>query len=137
MARLNRSNQRTIFDLRGNRIMSTPNPQPGRVPAAPADAVPPPRQREIVVISHSGLFYWWPVWTVGFIMFLITAMTGEYMVTAPPQTVAKEGAKIEGIAEPRDAYILPAKAELPKDPDNKVLPQQPTRLWMSNNKNLG
>jgi hypothetical protein len=25
------------------------------------------RPQEVIVISHSPLFYWWPVWAVGFL----------------------------------------------------------------------
>ena len=30
------------------------------------------RPGEVVVVSHSDLFYWWPVWLVGFVMALVT-----------------------------------------------------------------
>jgi len=44
--------------------MSTATPQ------APAATVRPD-QMEIKIVSHSNLFYWWPVWAVGFIMGLL------------------------------------------------------------------
>src|SRR5262249_8350786 len=31
-----------------------------------------PERNEVKVISHSTLFYWWPVWAVGFLMALLT-----------------------------------------------------------------
>lgn len=34
----------------------------------------PERVREISVIGHSQLFYWWPVWVLGYLMAIITAI---------------------------------------------------------------
>src|SRR5688572_26237895 len=66
-----------------------PAPKPG---AAVPMTVPTPRKKrgrfsaflgyvlfargkedEIVIISHSSLFYWWPVWFFGYVMAAITA----------------------------------------------------------------
>ena len=58
--------------------MSTPNPTPPM--NAPNSA---PRKREIVIVSHCSLFYWWPVWAVGFILFAITAVAGDFLGIAP------------------------------------------------------
>jgi len=33
--------------------------------------------REVRVFSHSMLFYWWPVWAVGYLLALITRVWGE------------------------------------------------------------
>lgn len=41
---------------------------PAKVPPAP----PPVQEREIRVYGHSTLFYFWPVWLVGFIFCIIT-----------------------------------------------------------------
>jgi hypothetical protein len=127
--------------------MSTAAPQPGN-PAPPPTAAPastpaaqprppeaPPR-KELRIISHCSLFYWWPVWAVGFIMFLITAINGEHMVTVPPKTTAVKGGFADEKGIKHDAYVLPEKAEIPMDREHPQNPQQP-RLWMSSNKNLG
>jgi hypothetical protein len=122
------------------RNMSTAAPQPPAATPAPAA---PPQKRELRIVSHCTLFYWWPVWAVGFLMALITFITGEYMVTVPPKTTAV----IEGVndrdGKPRDAYVLPApdaksgkKTFLPDDKEHPGQPRQP-HLWMSPNKNLG
>jgi hypothetical protein len=72
---------------------------PGTVPAAaPAQPAPartaPPRtyrqetedtiekdaedvQPEILLVSHSGIFYWWPVWAVGYLFGLLTWTHGQ------------------------------------------------------------
>ena len=120
--------------------MSTPNPQPASAsPAVPAAAPAPkaapaassPGKREILVVSHCSLFYWWPVWAVGFLMWLVTAFTGEYMVTVPTKTEAKrEGAVVlvQGknkndpqLEEKRDAYVLPSSYKLPPAEPGKAL----------------
>jgi hypothetical protein len=36
------------------------------------------RPGEVTVISHSDLFYWWPVWLVGFLMAAITYFQGVH-----------------------------------------------------------
>src|SRR5262245_2093077 len=33
--------------------------------------------REVRVFSHSPIFYWWPVWAVGYALALITRIWGE------------------------------------------------------------
>jgi hypothetical protein len=43
---------------------------PVKLPAPPG---------EIKIISHSTLFYWWPVWAAGFIMAGLTALEGTRM----------------------------------------------------------
>src|SRR5262245_20059703 len=32
---------------------------------------------EIVVFGHSPLFYWWPVWSLGYVMALLTYLQGS------------------------------------------------------------
>ena len=51
--------------------MSIPN-QP-----VPVKVVPDARPAEVVIISHSPLFYWWPVWVVGFLMAAVSYWQGD------------------------------------------------------------
>ena len=48
---------------------------------------------EVVVVSHSDLFYWWPVWLLGFIMSLITLAHGVQtgFVRGHPKVVVIDG----------------------------------------------
>ena len=55
------------------------NPVPPRPPG-------PELPNEITVISHSSLFYWWPVWLVGFIMATLTYFDNHRMVVVPADT---------------------------------------------------
>jgi hypothetical protein len=64
--------------------MSTVTPQPQPQPPPPQ---PTPHQQavhfaeenmpELRIYSHSNLFYWWPVWTVGYLMGILTLVNGQ------------------------------------------------------------
>jgi len=43
---------------------------------------------KIRVVSHSTLFYWWPVWFVGFLLTFLTFVDGHYMLIVPGDAVA-------------------------------------------------
>lgn len=79
--------------------MSTP-------PSATARSEFPVNQepREIKIVSHSHLFYWWPVWAVGFLMALLTLIDGHRMVVVPGNSTVERGAQ--------DTVKLPAGAKL-------------------------
>ncbi len=65
--------------------MSTP------VPTTPSG---PPATREIRIVSHSNLFYWWPVWAVGFLMAVLTFLENHRVVLVPSDTKIQQ---IEGV----------------------------------------
>jgi hypothetical protein len=97
----------------------------------------PPESREIRIYSHSSLFYWWPVWAVGFLMAILTLADGDRMALVPHRTKAEAdkivvGDEAEG---PRDVLILPKGKHLPIDPETGK-PVEP-RLHMAQSKNLG
>ncbi len=60
-------------------------------PTAPTQLAPP-RTREgpntITIISHSNLYYWWPVWAFGFVMTVVTWAEGYVMAVVPRSAVA-------------------------------------------------
>jgi hypothetical protein len=62
-------------------------PPPAHLPshAAPRAKKEP---NELTIISHSNLYYWWPVWAIGFIMALITWWEGYVMAVVPKSAVA-------------------------------------------------
>jgi hypothetical protein len=91
------------------------------------------RPTEVVVISHSPLFYWWPVWAVGFLMAAITYWSGEQVAFVPPGTLAESGVRIEGLDGLRDVLIAPAGRSLPTDPESDELKQPRLRMATSNN----
>ena len=44
-----------------------------------------PGSREIKLISHSDIFYWWPVWALGFFMALWTYVENHRLAIVPAQ----------------------------------------------------
>lgn len=46
----------------------------------------PPAKREITLISHSMLFYWWPIWLIGYVMALITYFEDHRLAVVPPDS---------------------------------------------------
>lgn len=94
----------------------------------------PPPERELRVISHSPLFYWWPVWLVGLVLALVTYLGNHRMAIVPTGTVAATGKQVEGFAGPRDVLVVPAGQALPAE--NGAGPHQP-HVLMATSKNLG
>src|SRR5262249_21009509 len=101
-------------------------------PIQPVRVVPDDRPTEVVVISHSPLFYWWPVWAVGFVMAGLSYWQGDQVAFVPPGTVAERGARVEGHEGPRDALIAPAGQKLPAASDSDELKQPGLRMSESN-----
>jgi len=114
--------------------MSTSNPQPGATPNPAPAPVPvtvvaaPPTIRKIIIVSHSNLFYWWPVWAVGF-LFGIVSLFGDHLVTVPTGTEAKEDAPVVINGEKKTRHVLVY-------PDKAVKPLAPY-MHVSSNKNVG
>jgi hypothetical protein len=99
----------------------------------PVSVVPDERPTEVVILSHSPLFYWWPVWAVGFIMAAVSYMQGDQVAFVPPGTVAEKGVRIEGVDGPRDVLIAPAGKSLPAAADPEELKQPRLKMKQSNN----
>ena len=90
------------------------------------------RPQRVVVISHSPLFYWWPVWAVGFLMAGLTYLRGYQVAFVPTGTIAERGARVEGQDGPRDVLIAPAGQPLPTTPEPEDLKQPRLRMLASN-----
>lgn len=60
------------------------------------------REREVKIVSHSNLFYWWPVWVAGYLMALLTYWDGHLMAIVPEGTVAQKDCRVEGYEQPCD-----------------------------------
>jgi hypothetical protein len=45
------------------------------------------REREMRIYSHSTIFYWWPVWVIGYVMAAITFSEGSRAVVVPAGSV--------------------------------------------------
>src|SRR5262249_7622737 len=62
-----------IGNLGGRAAMSTVETRPQQ-PGAVADTIPP----VVYVYSHSPLFYWWPVWVLGYVLAILTYAQGVH-----------------------------------------------------------
>ena len=51
----------------------------------------PGEKPQFTLVSHSGLVYWWPVWSLGFVMAAIPFASGSRLAIVP------EGSKIAPI----------------------------------------
>src|SRR6516165_6389612 len=98
----------------------------------PVSVVQDARPTQVVIISHSPLFYWWPVWAVGFLMAALSYWRGDQIAFVPPGTVAQRGVRVEGQGGPRDILIAPAGSSLPAAADPEELEQPRLRMARSN-----
>jgi hypothetical protein len=98
-----------------------------------ASSSPAASPKEIVIISHSPIFYWWPVWFVGFLMAALTYFDGHLMAIVPAGTVAERARAVEGHEEPRDVLILPPGKPMPQDKATGTALQPRLRMAASNN----
>jgi hypothetical protein len=95
----------------------------------PVSVVADDRPAQVVIISHSPLFYWWPVWAVGFLMAGLSYWQGHQVVFVPPGTVAE---RVEGHEGQRVILTAPAGQPLPAASDPDELKQPRLRMTVSN-----
>jgi hypothetical protein len=98
----------------------------------------------LIVYSHSPVFYWWPVWLVGFIMAAISYLDGGRLVWVPQDAEARRTWQLhlgdnvtqerEGILLREGVHLLPARPEAADD--SLPAPYQP-HVRMSRHKFLG
>jgi hypothetical protein len=55
-------------------------------PSSPLPPLEPPKRKEITLISHSMLFYWWPIWVLGYVMALITYFDNDRLAIVPSKS---------------------------------------------------
>jgi hypothetical protein len=105
---------------------------------APASAPPSPTHSpdeiEIRIVSHSNLFYWWPVWAIGIILGLLSMFFGDRMAIVPKDSQLVSHGKVTDedtnvTYEQRTAIVMPAKTSLKKD--------EGLKLHVSPSKNYG
>jgi hypothetical protein len=115
--------------------MSVAQPQPPRASTA---------NREITIVSHSTLFYWWPVWAVGFLLGLLSMVGNWRMVTVPPPpgTEVIRGAEVIGptkdgkVTSYKDREVIVLAAQEGKHTEG-WLSENPLRLHIAHGKNYG
>jgi hypothetical protein len=91
----------------------------------------PPRQ--VVLISHSSIFFWWPVWLVGFLLAGLTYLDNQLMAVVPVGTVAERQRTVEGHDGPRDVLVLPQGQQFRVDRATRAIVQPRLRMAASNN----
>ncbi|MCI0738167.1 MAG: hypothetical protein L0Y72_03920, partial [Gemmataceae bacterium] len=91
-------------------------------------------KNEIRIISHSTLFYWWPVWAIGFLMALISLFSGQLMATVPSGSTFRENIVLDDVGKPRTVLVIPESGKIPRDDNGK--PIDP-RVHISGSKNPG
>jgi hypothetical protein len=91
-------------------------PPPGVAPAAvPVATGGPVPDEEIRVYGHSNLFYWWPVWAVGFLMAALTYADGHVMAIVPEGTTVEAGQLV-----PPAGQTLPPASAKSDDPSPRL-----------------
>jgi len=94
------------------------------------------------------LFYWWPVWAIGYLMALLTLIDGRVVVFVPPDAKVSRTLNVEveaGKFETREGVYLPRNDKnpshlLPDTPDvagNPLPDPTPPRLHMANRSSYG
>lgn len=104
---------------------------------------------EIRLYSHSDIFYWWPLWSLGFFLAFLTYLGGDHLVVVPEGTLARRDWRVEmepgrvetreGLVLPRadsrhDAHLDPAQ---PAKPGAPLPPPEQPHVHMSRNPYLG
>jgi hypothetical protein len=117
--------------------MSTVPPAPAPpAPHAPAPGTLPTDTPAITIVSHSNLFYWWPVWAVGFIMAILTFIDGSRSVVVPGDSKSYGSADVEipgSTLKSRDVVVLEPGKTLPTDAGKPMDP----KLHMSQKSSYG
>ena len=123
--------------------MASTSPPPVTAPTHHAAPRPKEEPRELTIISHSNLYYWWPVWAFGFVMAIITYFEGYVMVVVPAKGVsAAVNAEVTVETHTQDAKEEASKTIKPSDPQVVVWAPQgedPNHLGMpvqENNKDV-
>jgi hypothetical protein len=103
------------------------------------------RPGEVTVVSHSDLFYWWPVWMVGFIMSALTYFHGvhaAFVAGKHPEIVIIDGkvtdvhGKFENVTD-RPGIITDDKHKNSFPPADVDGEDKHTWPYMHDSKNIG
>jgi hypothetical protein len=107
---------------------SHPQPQP-KPQAKPTTAAMADEPEELKVVQHSQLFYWWPVWAVGFLMAIITFVGGQHMVVVPGSAVlqrtSQDAYEIRANGAPVNVTLEPGQSLPVKDGPFRHMASQP------------
>ncbi len=93
-------------------------------PPPAAGAATDTQPRELRIYGHTMLFYWWPVWVLGYLMALITAFEGEKSRLA----IVPDGSQYRKDEDGKTYILLPS---------GKTLAHDEIKERVHPNKNLG
>jgi hypothetical protein len=109
------------------------------IPLSPPAGVADPAAEvgeELRVYGHNNLFYWWPIWALGFLFAALTYVDGHVMAIVPPGTQVEQGAVVPGTdGRPRDVLVAPAGQTVPAASSKTDDPSP--RLHVAANNNYG
>lgn len=113
-------------------MSATPTPTPPQRPRDPDS---------LLIVSHSQLVYWWPVWAFGFLFGLITWFQGYTMVVVPPDSKALHDVTIQGTGQDhthRDVIVLDKEKRLPAaDPGKPDGDREQPHIRVSPTRSMG
>jgi len=90
---------------------------------------------EIRVYGHNNLFYWWPVWVLGFLFAALTYADGHVMAVVPEGTQVEQAQVVPGNSGPRNVLVAPP-GQAVTAPDPKGRENEP-HLRVAANNNYG
>ena len=88
------------------------------------DAAKEERPREVRIVAHSMLFYWWPVWAVGLLLAGLTWLSGYCLALRQPVHGSRKD--FDGN---REALVLPASSHLPQGSLTTGKARSPPSAW--------
>ena len=89
-----------------------PTPPINPMPPPPPALLTPPGDTgaratdTIVVYRHSHLFYWWPIWLLGFLFAAITYFDNKHLAVVPADTIAVKSRVVEVNGKKVTRHIL-------------------------------
>lgn len=75
---------------------TTTNPPPAPVPSGVYPPAAPRTPREVKLVSHSPIFYWWPIWVLGYLLALMTLVENNRLAIVPGGAKVEQTAKGDG-----------------------------------------
>jgi hypothetical protein len=101
------------FQLEGSATMSSSPTPPVSTPNVPSI---------IRIYSHSSLFYWWPVWALGFLLTIITWWDGDRIIHVPYDTEISKSDGSYKLSRAKDKELKDEEKKLPQLLDKHTPP---------------
>lgn len=77
--------------------------------------------REIKLVSHSPIFYWWPIWLLGYVMALITFFENHRVAILPAAVEVQKDVRVADDNDKNERYTLTIpKGQMTKSLDNAL-----------------